>query len=148
MLAVYYCLLVLDRANDQKFNPNGIDIRPLIAATYRDMATQKGLAHQKEYLADLDHFSPQVPDVNAGLVILKFVSGGLTADICRESGVADSALSVRIVTFGEVIYGDILNPRLSIARWTIDTPPSLSIARWLFGCVCQFGDLHPGFTLH
>lgn len=57
ILAVYYCILVLDRANDQNINPNGIDIRPLIGATYRDIAVQKGLSRQKQYLADLDRLA-------------------------------------------------------------------------------------------
>jgi hypothetical protein len=58
---IYYCILVLDRANDQKFHPNGIDVRPLIAATASDMITQKGLTHQKQYLADLDRLSRKYP---------------------------------------------------------------------------------------
>jgi hypothetical protein len=61
ILMIYYCILVLDRANDQKFNPNGIDVRPLIAATARGMITQKGLTHQKQYLADLDRLSRKYP---------------------------------------------------------------------------------------
>jgi hypothetical protein len=61
LLATYYCILVLDRSNDQKLNPNGIDIRPLIAATARDMRAQKGLAYQRQYLADLERLARKYP---------------------------------------------------------------------------------------
>jgi hypothetical protein len=57
LLMVYYCILVLDRADDQKLNPYGIDIRPLIAATAKDMRSQKGLSYQKQYIADLDRLA-------------------------------------------------------------------------------------------
>jgi len=57
LLMIYYCILVLDRADDQKLNPYGIDIRPLIAATANDMRSQKGLSYQKQYIADLDRLA-------------------------------------------------------------------------------------------
>jgi hypothetical protein len=61
LLLVYYCILVLDQANDQKLNPYGVDIRPLIAATARDMLDQKGFSHQKEYIADLEWLARKYP---------------------------------------------------------------------------------------
>jgi hypothetical protein len=57
LLSTYYCILVLDRANDQRMNPNGIDIRPLIAATAKDIRSQTGLAYQKQYLAELERLA-------------------------------------------------------------------------------------------
>ena len=57
LLSIYYCIQVLDRANDQKMNPNGIDIRPLIAAASKDIRSQTGLAYQKQYLAELDRLA-------------------------------------------------------------------------------------------
>jgi hypothetical protein len=54
---LYYCILVLDRADDHKLNPYGIDIRPLIAATAKDMRSQKGLSYQKQYIADLERLA-------------------------------------------------------------------------------------------
>jgi hypothetical protein len=57
LLMTYYCILVLDHANDHKHNPYGVDIRPLIAAAARDMLTQKGLTYQKLYVADLDRLA-------------------------------------------------------------------------------------------
>jgi len=61
LLSIYYCIQVLDRANDQKMNPNGVDIRPLIAAATRDIASQKGLAYQKQYLAELERLARKYP---------------------------------------------------------------------------------------
>ncbi len=54
LLTTYYCVQVLDRANDQQMNPNGIDIRPLIAAVDRDMRSRTGLVYRKHYLGELE----------------------------------------------------------------------------------------------
>lgn len=61
LLSLYYCIQVIDRANDQKLNPNGIDIRPLIASTARDMRSQTGLVYQKQYLAELERLARKYP---------------------------------------------------------------------------------------
>lgn len=61
LLSIYYCIQVLDRANDQKMNPNGIDIRPLIASAARDIRNQTGLAYQKNYLAELERLARKYP---------------------------------------------------------------------------------------
>jgi hypothetical protein len=61
LLSIYYSIQVLDRANDQKMNPNGVDIRPLIAAATRDIGSQKGLAYQKQYLAELERLARKYP---------------------------------------------------------------------------------------
>ncbi len=61
LLTTYYCILVLDRANDQGMNPNGIDIRPLIALTANDIRSQKGLIYQKAYLAELSRLAAKYP---------------------------------------------------------------------------------------
>jgi hypothetical protein len=61
LLMTYYCILVLDRANDKKMNPNGIDIRPLIALTANDIRSQKGLIYQKLYLAELSRLADKYP---------------------------------------------------------------------------------------
>jgi hypothetical protein len=61
LLSTYYCIQVLDRANDQKMNPNGIDIRPLIAGLAGDMRSQTGLAYQKQYLAELERLARKYP---------------------------------------------------------------------------------------
>jgi hypothetical protein len=61
LLTTYYCILVLDRANDSGMNPNGVDIRPLIASTANDIRNQKGLIHQKSYLAELSRLAEKYP---------------------------------------------------------------------------------------
>jgi len=61
LLTTYYCVLVVDRANDQQMNPNGVDIRPLIASTARDMRRQTGLAYQKQYLGELERLARKYP---------------------------------------------------------------------------------------
>ncbi len=61
LLTMYYCILVVDRANDQQMNPNGIDIRPLIAATARDVRSHTGLAYQKQYLTELERLARKYP---------------------------------------------------------------------------------------
>ena len=62
LLTTYYCILVVDRANDRQMNPNGIDLRPLIAATAKDVRSQTGLVHQKQYLAELDRLARKYPN--------------------------------------------------------------------------------------
>jgi hypothetical protein len=61
LLTTYYCILVLDRANNSGMNPNGVDIRPIIAATANDIRSQKGLIHQKAYLAELSRLADKYP---------------------------------------------------------------------------------------
>jgi hypothetical protein len=61
LLTTYYCILVLDRANDNGMNPNGVDIRPLIASTTNDIHNQKGLIYQKSYLAELARLADKYP---------------------------------------------------------------------------------------
>jgi len=52
-LITYYCVLVLDRANDEGLNINGIDIRPYIKSSLMEVKNQIGLIYQKEYIAKL-----------------------------------------------------------------------------------------------
>ena len=53
-LAYYYCVLILDRANDAKINSDGIDIRPHIKSVYTNISNQIGFIYQKQYLAKLE----------------------------------------------------------------------------------------------
>jgi hypothetical protein len=66
LLTMYYCILVVDRANDQQMNPNGIDLRPLIAATARDVRSHTGLAYQKQYLTELERLARKYPATAKG----------------------------------------------------------------------------------
>ena len=61
LLATYYSIRNIDRANDRKLNPNGIDIRPAIAATAKEIRGQTGLVYRKQYLAELERLSAKYP---------------------------------------------------------------------------------------
>ena len=52
-LTTYYCILILDQANDKELNSKGIDIRPYIRSSLMEIKNQIGLIHQKEYLTKL-----------------------------------------------------------------------------------------------
>ena len=53
ILTVYYCILILDQANQKVINRYGLDIRPLIDAAAYDIRSQRGLVAQKQYLDTL-----------------------------------------------------------------------------------------------
>ena len=53
-LAYYYCVLVLDRANEAQINSDGIDIRPHIKSVHTNISNQIGFIYQKQYLAELE----------------------------------------------------------------------------------------------
>ncbi len=53
MLVSYYAILVVDRANDEKFNRYGIDLRPHIDFLFYDISNQKGLVYRERYLTRL-----------------------------------------------------------------------------------------------
>jgi hypothetical protein len=54
ILTTYYCVLIIDMANDKKMNANGIDIRPHIKTAFNDISIHMGLINQDEYLAELE----------------------------------------------------------------------------------------------
>ncbi len=53
MLVSYYSLLIIDKANEEKFNAYGIDIRPYIDFLFYDISNQKGLAYRERYMTRL-----------------------------------------------------------------------------------------------
>jgi hypothetical protein len=53
MLINYYSLIILDRANAEKLNSYGIDIRPHIDFLFYDISNQKGLMYRERYLSGL-----------------------------------------------------------------------------------------------
>jgi hypothetical protein len=57
LLTTYYSILILDKANDENLNSNGIDIRPHIEFLTRDFKTQIGVIHQKQYLLRLEQLA-------------------------------------------------------------------------------------------
>lgn len=54
LLVTYYCVLILDRANDVKLNSHGIDIRPHLEMLSNEMTEYIGLEHQRDYLNKLN----------------------------------------------------------------------------------------------
>lgn len=56
-LTTYYCVLILDKANDEELNSRGIDIRPYIKSSLLEIKNQIGLIHQKEYITRLSELS-------------------------------------------------------------------------------------------
>jgi hypothetical protein len=54
VLVSYYCVLILDRANDETLNRHGIDIRHFIYYLFQDISSQKGLIHKKAYIDKLN----------------------------------------------------------------------------------------------
>ena len=53
-LTQYYCVLILDRANEAKINSDGIDIRPHILSAHNNISNQIGFIYQKQYLVELE----------------------------------------------------------------------------------------------
>lgn len=53
ILTSYYSVLILDRANDTKQNPYGIDIRPYIRLVYGDISGKSGFIFYSEYIKKL-----------------------------------------------------------------------------------------------
>ncbi|MFZ5761506.1 MAG: hypothetical protein ACOY8P_01080 [Thermodesulfobacteriota bacterium] len=53
LLVKYYSLLVLDRANSERLNSHGIDIRPPLATLSEEMRNARNLKGRTEYLATL-----------------------------------------------------------------------------------------------
>lgn len=54
ILTTYYCVLILDKANDEELNSRGIDIRPYLNSSLMEIQSQIGLVYQTEYLAKLN----------------------------------------------------------------------------------------------
>ena len=50
ILTTYYCVLIVDRANQEEANRHGIDIRPHIDSVAEEIGNHRGLVFQKEYL--------------------------------------------------------------------------------------------------
>ena len=54
ILTTYYCVLIVDRANEEQMNRHGIDIRPHVASVAEEIRHQRGLVYQKEYMDTLE----------------------------------------------------------------------------------------------
>jgi hypothetical protein len=53
VLTTYYCLQILDMANDYGINVHGVDIRPHLDVALNDIRSQQGLAFKKQYTEQL-----------------------------------------------------------------------------------------------
>jgi hypothetical protein len=53
-LISYYCILMIDQANNAGLNSNGVDIRPHIKLSLKNMALQANIAFKKRYLNELE----------------------------------------------------------------------------------------------
>lgn len=53
-LVTYYSLLILDKANSERLNRHGIDIRPPLTLLMNDIRNQKNLECKREYLKRLN----------------------------------------------------------------------------------------------
>ncbi|PIE70414.1 MAG: hypothetical protein CSA22_08155 [Deltaproteobacteria bacterium] len=54
ILSNFYCLKVVDLANDRQMNENGIDIRPYIDVIGNDLTAFSGLKYRETYLMELN----------------------------------------------------------------------------------------------
>ena len=54
VLANYYAVLIVDKANDNMLNKYGIDIRPFIDFSFYEVSSQRGLVYQRQYLTKLN----------------------------------------------------------------------------------------------
>jgi len=55
ILTIYYCVRILDKANDAELNAHGIDIRPHIKSLMTDINNQIGLFDKEHYLSELEN---------------------------------------------------------------------------------------------
>jgi hypothetical protein len=54
LVTYFYCVKLIDLANDEKLNSQGIDIRPHIRTAYQDIRNQMGLSNRRAYLEELE----------------------------------------------------------------------------------------------
>ncbi len=64
MLTIYYSILVLDLANDQGLNQDGLDIRSHIDFCLYDLLSQKGLLHKNIYIKRLGKLKEKYSSLN------------------------------------------------------------------------------------
>ena len=62
VLANYYAVLIVDKANDNMLNKYGIDIRPFIDFSFYEVSSQRGLVYQRQYLTKLNQLKKKYSD--------------------------------------------------------------------------------------
>jgi hypothetical protein len=60
-LTTYYCLLVLDQANDAGLNRAGVDIRPFLRTTAEEFRNLSRLLYRQRYLDELQRLAAKYP---------------------------------------------------------------------------------------
>lgn len=63
ILASYYCILIIDKANDETLNQYGYDIRANIVLLYDDIKNHQKLLYKKIYLEKLNDISKKYPEL-------------------------------------------------------------------------------------
>jgi hypothetical protein len=63
VLATYYSVLIIDKANDDMLNSYGIDIRPFIDYSFYEVSSQRGLIYQRQYLAKLNELKKKYQEI-------------------------------------------------------------------------------------
>lgn len=61
ILTSYYCILIIDKANDETLNQYGYDIRPNILLLSDDIQNHRKLLYKKKYLERLDNITKKYP---------------------------------------------------------------------------------------
>ncbi len=54
LLTSFYCILIIDRANQETLNSYGLDIRPLVSSLMTEIQNSKVLIDKQEYIAALN----------------------------------------------------------------------------------------------
>jgi hypothetical protein len=63
VLATYYAVLIIDKANDDMLNSYGIDIRPFIDYSFYEVSSQRGLIYQRQYLSKLNQLKKKYQEI-------------------------------------------------------------------------------------
>jgi hypothetical protein len=63
VLATYYSVLIIDRANDDMLNSYGIDIRPFIDYSFYEVSSQRGMIYQRQYLKKLNELKKKYEEI-------------------------------------------------------------------------------------
>jgi hypothetical protein len=53
IITSYYCILIIDRANEKGLNRYGFDIRPQIVMLLSDISDHKRLVYKEQYVEEL-----------------------------------------------------------------------------------------------
>jgi hypothetical protein len=63
VLASYYSVLIIDKANDDMLNSYGVDIRPFIDYSFYEVSSQRGLIYQRQYQKKLNELKKKYQEI-------------------------------------------------------------------------------------